>query len=87
MTKVFTKEEMRKVLFDSCDALNLVNLPQHRVDFFEQAYARKNELPFDLDAMVTDEQIFDMQTLLMDVGIFFLYLWWKKNGNEFPREL
>jgi hypothetical protein len=101
--QVFTKEEMRRVLFASCDALDLANLPQHWVEYFEKAYASKNELPFNLDALITDEHVFDIQSLssailpfvrdekkrdeMMDIGIFFLYLWWKKNCEEFPKEI
>jgi hypothetical protein len=101
--QVFTKEEIRQVLFASCYALNLANLPQHWIEFFEEAYERKNELPFDLDANITDEYVFEIQNLasailpfvrdektrdeMMDIGIFFLYLWWKKNCEEFPKEI
>jgi hypothetical protein len=101
--QVFTKEEMRQVLFASCDALDLANLPKHWIEFFEEAYARRNELPFDLDANITDEYVFEMQNLasailpfvtdektlyeLVDIGTFFLYLWWKKNCDEFSEEI
>jgi hypothetical protein len=99
MMQVFTKEEMRQVLFESCDALDLANLPQNWIDCFDLAYARRN----DLDVKITDEYVFEMRSLvaailpfvtdektcddLVDVVTFFLYLWWKKNCDEFSEEI
>jgi hypothetical protein len=101
--QVFTKEEMRQVLFESCNALDLANLPQDWIDYFDLAYARRNELSFDLDVKITDEYVFEIRSLaaailpfvtdeetryeLMDIGAFFLYLWWKKNCDEFSEEI